>query len=485
MTQAEALQILKTGANVFLTGEPGAGKTYTINEFVRYLRQRGVEPAITASTGIAATHIGGMTIHSWSGIGIAKYLDKYLIDNVSSNQRIVKRILNSKVLIIDEVSMLGPETLSMVDAVCRDIRRSSDAFGGLQVVLVGDFFQLPPINSSSKFKEEELNLFSVEEEVKKPERFAYGSIAWERLKPVICYLTEQHRQDDQNYLALLSSIRRNSFSIDHHEQLESRKIEESGMPPDAPKLYTHNIDVDRVNDEMLKELPGRTETYLMHSHGPDGAVASLKKGCLSPEKLELKLGAAVMFTKNHAQGKYVNGTLGIVDSFTNPGKMPVIRTRANKWIEAEPAEWTVEENGKVRARLTQLPLRLAWAITVHKSQGMSMDEAVMDLSQVFEYGQGYVALSRVRRLSGLHLLGWNEKAFKVHPEVLEKDVEFRAESEAITKAFSKLTNDELTKMHENYLKACGGLKRDNRLADDAVGAEYIQPKKRRIKKNKK
>jgi len=145
MTQEEALAILKTGANVFLTGEPGAGKTHTINEYAAYLRSHGIEPSITASTGIAATHIGGMTIHSWSGIGIRNYLDKYELDKITTTEYLVKRIRRAKALVIDEVSMLGPETFSMVEAVCRDIRQNNDAFGGLQVILVGDFFQLPPI----------------------------------------------------------------------------------------------------------------------------------------------------------------------------------------------------------------------------------------------------------------------------------------------------------------------------------------------------
>jgi ATP-dependent exoDNAse (exonuclease V) alpha subunit len=149
MTQSEALTILKTGANVFLTGEPGAGKTHTINAYVAYLRMQGIEPAITASTGIAATHIGGMTIHSWAGIGIQHTLDKYALDKIASTEYVVKRILKNTVLIIDEISMLGPNTLSMVDAVCREVKQVQKPFGGMQVILVGDFFQLPPINKNN------------------------------------------------------------------------------------------------------------------------------------------------------------------------------------------------------------------------------------------------------------------------------------------------------------------------------------------------
>ena len=145
MTQLEALSIMKTGANIFLTGEPGSGKTYVINKYVQYLRECGIDPAVTASTGIAATHISGMTIHSWSGVGIKEKLDKYDLDKISSSQYIAKRVIRTNVLIIDEVSMLSSSTLSMVDAVAREIRHNSGAFGGLQVIFVGDFFQLPPV----------------------------------------------------------------------------------------------------------------------------------------------------------------------------------------------------------------------------------------------------------------------------------------------------------------------------------------------------
>ncbi|HCM43578.1 TPA: AAA family ATPase, partial [Candidatus Kaiserbacteria bacterium] len=143
MKQAEALAILKTGANVFLTGEPGSGKTHTINQYVAYLRSCGIEPAITASTGIAATHIGGYTIHSWSGIGVRRDLTNYDLDRIGQNRNVVRRVGNARILIIDEVSMLSAQTLAMVDAVCRELRRSGQPFGGLQTVLVGDFFQLP------------------------------------------------------------------------------------------------------------------------------------------------------------------------------------------------------------------------------------------------------------------------------------------------------------------------------------------------------
>jgi DNA replication protein DnaC len=137
MTQAQALTILKTGANIFLTGEPGSGKTHTINAYIAYLREHGVEPSVTASTGIAATHVGGMTIHSWSGIGIKRSLSGQDLEAMSEKESLVKRVRNAKVLIIDEISMLDAEILTMVDVVCRTLRHKEESFGGLQVILVG------------------------------------------------------------------------------------------------------------------------------------------------------------------------------------------------------------------------------------------------------------------------------------------------------------------------------------------------------------
>ncbi|MDD5050647.1 MAG: PIF1 family DEAD/DEAH box helicase [Candidatus Pacebacteria bacterium] len=475
MTQNEALKILKTGANIFLTGEPGSGKTHTINEYTRYLRQCGIEPAITASTGIAATHIGGMTIHSWSGIGIRKFLNEYDLDKIATSEYVTKRVRKAKVLVIDEVSMLSPETLSMVDVVCREVKGNTDAFGGMQVIFVGDFFQLPPVVKADI--ESESQLF--EEEA--PPRFAYGSPSWRNAKVLTCYLSEQYRQDDSDFLSLLSAIRQNTFGDAHKEHLEARKIGEKKISKDVPRLFSHNANVDLLNDQMLGALSEEPRVYLMTSSGKPFLVEALKKGCLSPEKLSLKIGASVMFTKNNPKEGFVNGTLGTVSGFESSSNFPIVALRNGKKIVVTPLEWSVEENGKVRAQISQLPLRLAWAITVHKSQGMSLDEAVMDLSQVFEYGQGYVALSRVRRLSGLHLLGWNAKTFQVHPEVLSKDESFRIASDEAAEIFGKISAAELDKMHDNFVKVSGGNRRKPKIGVSDVKGEKKTLEKMREK----
>jgi ATP-dependent exoDNAse (exonuclease V) alpha subunit len=451
MNQAQALNVLETGANVFLTGEPGSGKTYTINRYVEYLRSHGIEPAITASTGIAATHINGMTIHSWSGIGIKNRLSQSDVRAIAANDYVKKRVGRAKILIIDEISMLPPQTLQMVDMIVREVKKNHAPFGGMQVVLVGDFFQLPPVVRNSYNEESQENLFE-----NKPIRFAYDSPIFEQAEFVTCYIDEQYRQDDSELLSVLGKIRTNSFDDISLALIEQRKVDQANAPADAPKLYSHNIDVDEVNNRMLSKIPGTAQLFLMNTKGHEALIAVMKKGCLSPERLHLKVGASVMFTKNNQKEGFVNGTLGTVVDFNEETGLPIVKIRSGKKIEVAPSEWTVEEDGKIKGRLAQLPLRLAWAITVHKSQGISLDEAVIDLSKVFEFGQGYVALSRVRRLKGLYILGWNDVAFQVDSDVLKKDEGFRINSSGAEKVYQGFDKEELSKMKDDFIARCGG-----------------------------
>jgi len=442
MTQAEALAILKTGANVYLTGEPGSGKSYTIGTYVAYLREHGIEPAITASTGIAATHIHGMTIHSWSGIGIKENLSIYDIEALHEKDYIVKRLLKAKVLIIDEISMLSGNTFDMVNAVCKSIRQVPDKpFGGLQVICVGDFFQLPPI---IKKNTNSLELFE-------DNGFVFSSSAWRELKPLTCYLTEQHRQSDQEFTKTLGQIRSNRVDEETHGVIRTRIVKELTELPDATKLYSHNAHVDTVNNREIGKLSGKVKIYTMRTNGKETLTASLVKSCLSPEKLELKVGAKVMFTKNNPDKGFVNGTTGTILEFKYD--IPRVQLPGGMVIDVEPMDWSVQDQGKILASISQIPLRLAWAITIHKSQGMSLDAAIMDLSQVFEYGQGYVALSRVRTLNGLHVIGYNDRALQVHPRVQEEDVLFKEQSTEVGTQILKMDKAELEKIQHAYIKS--------------------------------
>ena len=453
MKQDEALQILKTGASAFLTGEPGSGKSYVASRFVGYLRRESIPVAVTASTGIAAAQLGGLTVHAWSGIGARSHITRSDMDAIAKSRRVTDRIKKTRVLIIDEVSMLSGQTLSAVSQVCQFVRKSNDPFGGLQTVFVGDFFQLPPVVRRDEHASAEME--SQDEEDRSP--FAYASRAWRNLDPAICYLTEQHRQTDSEFSLLLGAIRSNRFGQEHRDLLVSRKLKMDSLPGSITRLFTHNMDVDRINQAELVKLPGEIRSFLMTSMGDKLLADGLKRGCLSPERLDLKIGASVMFTKNDPEGRFVNGTLGVVTEFAREDGFPVVVTKGGSTVVARPAEWKVAEDEAFKAGIEQVPLRLAWAITVHKSQGMSLDAAVMDLSNAFEYGQGYVALSRVRSLGGLHLLGWNERALRVHPEALAKDGDFRRSSEEEQERLTATGSDKTEALHQAHLRDMKGL----------------------------
>jgi ATP-dependent DNA helicase PIF1 len=437
MIQAQALDILKTGGNVFLTGEPGAGKTYVINQYIAWLEAAGIKVAVTATTGIAATHIGGLTIHSWSGIGIRDYLTPYDLDKITSNEKVTKRIKNSTVLVIDEISMLDGAVLDMVEHVWRCARQTPAPFGGLQIIFVGDFFQLPPITKQGDQM-----------------RYAFESRAWQEARPLICYVTEQYRQEDELFLSLLKSLRSGEIEDEHFTLLSEQT--EIGYPDIEPtKLYTHNADVDAVNMEKLRSLSGPVRKFTMVGQGNKQLQQNLSKNCLSPELLELKEDAMVMCTKNNFEAGYVNGTLARVIGFDADG-LPIIKTTSGRNINMKRVTWEIRDENKLMAAIEQVPLRLAWAITVHKSQGMSLDAAEIDLSKAFLYGQGYVALSRVRSLQGLKMLGMSPTALRVDPKVIANDQKFHQESEMAETAFSEMEEDEVTKLHQNFVTACGG-----------------------------
>lgn len=402
MTQDKAITILKSGANVFLTGEPGAGKTYTISQFVEWLDEEKKDYAITASTGIAASHLDGSTIHSWAGLGIRRNLVKEQLEGIKRNTWLVEKMKPIKVLVIDEISMLDAVTLTDINNVLQAIHNNTKPFGGIQIVLVGDFFQLPPVG---KFGEEKL--------------FAFEAEAWIKADFKVCYLTEQHRQSDTVFLDILSSMRAGTVTDQHKEILNNCLMT---TKPDT-KLFTHNADVDALNKQELEKLPGKEKIYTMEQGGQDTLVETLKKSCLSPEKLVLKENAVVMFTRNNFNAGYVNGSIGKVIKITNSG--PVVKLLSGETVYPEIAKWSIRQRREEKAYIKQIPLRLAWAITVHKSQGMSLDSALVDLSSTFEFGQGYVAISRVRTLAGLHLKGINDKAFMMHPKVIAQDLLFR------------------------------------------------------------
>ncbi len=435
MLQSEALEILKMGKNVYLTGAAGSGKTYVLNSYIKYLKTHGVDVAVTASTGIAATHLGGTTIHSWSGLGVRSQLTDYDIDELMQRHYLYKRFEKTKVLIIDEISMLHHFRFDMIEWISRQMKRSELPFGGMQIIVCGDFFQLPPVTKND-----------IDQTF-----FAYKSHSWKDCKFTVCYLSEQHRQKDRTYLNILNEIRSNRVSNQTIKLLNSRLNKDPETLGEATRLYTHNIDVDVVNNKYLSLIDAEPKKFEMLKKGSRLLAETLAKTCLSPETLVLKVGARVMFTKNQPEGGYVNGTLGVVVEF-NSFNEPVVRTQSGMEFNVRPESWKIEEESKVKAEIIQLPLRLAWAITVHKSQGMSLDAMEVDLSKSFVSGMGYVALSRVRTLSGMKLLGLNDKALQIDPDIIVMDKKFQSESIAAQEKLKSISKSEIKAVQEEFLK---------------------------------
>jgi ATP-dependent DNA helicase PIF1 len=410
MRQKQALAIMTSGVNVFLTGAPGAGKTYVLNQFVGRAMRAGKRVAVTASTGIAATHLGGTTIHSWSGLGIRDALSSDDLQWLKGNDRLVKRYNSTDILVIDEVSMLHGARLDMVNQAAKLLRQNEAPFGGLQVILVGDLYQLPPINRNGEAVD-----------------FVHTSATWAELNPSICYITEQHRQSGHDgLLDLLEAMRAGTLSDEHRYIVGERMGKQPAEDAIVTRLYSHNLDVDAINQRHLNAIEYIGKTFRMTTKGGKARLEQLIKSVLAPEELVLKVGAEVMFVANNFAEGFVNGSRGQVVAFQ--GSTPVVALATGRTIYVEPHSWTLSEDGKVRAEVEQLPLRLAWAITIHKSQGMSLDAAEIDLSRAFTPGMGYVALSRVRTLDGLYLKGVNRMAFTMHPEIHNLDASLRRAS---------------------------------------------------------
>lgn len=420
MEQSLALEVMLQGESVLLTGPAGSGKTYVLNEFIRLAKKEGKHVSVTATTGLAATHLGGSTIHAWSGMGIHDDLPPKFFEHLSKARR--ETIQKTDVLIIDEISMLHDYRLDMVNEIAKKVRENDAPFGGIQVILCGDFFQLPPVNRSDG----------------KNGGFVVNSVVWGELDLSVCYLSEQHRQNDDAFLEILNALRAGDIRRRHAESLLGRVGAELTDATAVTELYVTNMNVDTINESRLRGIDGDEHTYIMQTTGSQNYVDTLKRSCLAQEVLVLKKGALVMCVRNSPDKKYANGSLGVVVDFEPLLGYPIVQLRSGKEITIGLETWELRDGDKKRASITQIPLRLAWAITVHKSQGMTLDAARIDLRKAFVEGMGYVALSRVKALDSLSLLGINNMALKVSRDALEIDELLRARSKADAKKFAPL-----------------------------------------------
>ena len=380
--------LVAAGENVFLTGAGGTGKTTLTRRMIARDPDRF---AVTASTGIAALNAGGFTLHRWSGMMLGprdgQSNDSYLTDLINDPRRSVRkgfeRIRSCQSLVIDEISMLNGRTLDFLDFMCRQLRQSDTPFGGIQVIATGDFLQLPPVNKTCNYD------------------WAFQSRAWQEANFRTVHLTEVKRQDDVEFVRSLSEFRFGVIGTTSANLLRPR----IARFPDADltRLFTHNVQVDKWNAYRLGEIDAEPTVFDAELTGPESQQQFLEKNLLTPRELVLKPTARVMFTVNSSEGGFVNGQTGVVADL---GSRRIIVESNGRLITVEPFTWNFDSKDKTSATFTQFPLRLSSAVTVHKAQGLTLDSAYIDVRAAREPGQAYVALSRVRTLSGLHLKSW-------------------------------------------------------------------------------
>ena len=405
--QNYAYNLMAQGKNIFLTGPGGVGKTALIKMFTKvYSKVKKI--AVTSTTGTSALLINGTTIHSYLGIGFGSERVEKLVDKIKSMPWLKKRWTSTDVLIIDEVSMMNPELFDKVEEIARIIRKNKFPFGGIQLILSGDFCQLPVVGST---------------------KFCFEADSWNFCVEETVYLTEIIRQGDKIFQDVLNNVRLGNINAKVMGILKQRKginlTNDFGIMP--TKLYSTNIDVDRINNNELDKLAEKDITfyeYEMDTHvnanvgNRAGVIEKFKKSCNAPEILQLCVGVQVMLLKNlDLANGLANGSRGVVIGFLQD--LPVVKFLNGEERIIDMEVWEVIENDKPILSAKQIPLKIAYAISIHKSQGCSLDFAEIDLSNIFEYGQAYVALSRVKSLQGLSIIGIDYNNICAHPKALE------------------------------------------------------------------
>lgn len=398
----------QAGGNCFLTGAGGTGKSTQLRQFIAECPRR---VSVTAPTGVAALNIGGITIHRFCGMLIGPaagqsnedYFAQLERDPRRSIQAGFNRVRRCEVLVIDEISMLPGRQLEFVEYLFRRLRRRDEPFGGCQVIATGDFLQLPPVRTSETERYD----------------WAFQSEAWQAASFRPFMLENVRRQDEAAFVRALLDFRVGRVVGDSARILQSRV--RSNPPSTMPRLFTHNIQVDKWNNFQLSELPGDEIVLEADQSGPELQRAFLVKNLLTPATLHLKPGALVMFTVNKTEpGQneplFVNGQIGMVEAVYSDAV--VVKTKTGAEIRVERFTWRYDQQDEDSASFSQFPLRLAWAMTIHKAQGLTLDSAYLDIRAAREPGQAYVAVSRVRSLAGLNFKEWF-KGVHVSPEAIE------------------------------------------------------------------
>jgi ATP-dependent DNA helicase PIF1 len=423
--QKRAVALVRKGENIFLTGPAGTGKSLTLEHIIKDAEELGEQVYVTATTGIAASHLGSVstsvrTFHSWAGIGLGKYPASSHAKFIRRNPVARERIVQTDLLIVDEVSMLDADFLAKVNDVVKIVRSKDPGtshladkpFGGIQLVFTGDFGQLPPVQKN-----------------RPTPRFLFEDPLWSQLVNETVVLSRVYRQKDKSFVDLLTRLRNNTVTNEDVARIRATVNNDLGDGTIKPTvLFCRNMDVDRMNMQELQKLEGKAYTFkcsefFMNEH----AKKDFGSGFNLPADLPLKVGAQVMLMKNdNPAAGLVNGSRGVVTAINlsgdNPDELDSIEV---KFLNGEVRTYerhtqeSKDESGAVVAWRKQFPFKLAWCMTVHKSQGMTIDLLEIDLRGAFEVAQAYVAISRGVGLDRMRVRNFTRECVKTSPTVLQ------------------------------------------------------------------
>lgn len=395
--QAYALERLQGDGNIFLTGEAGAGKSHVIREFRKNLDEKCF-PTL-ASTGAAAVLVGGRTFHSFFGLGIMEGGPEATLQRALGDKRVVRRLQNLEGFIVDEVSMLSADTLAVAERICQMARDDYRPWGGVKAIVVGDFAQLPPV---TRWGQQRV--------------WAFESEAWLRSEFESIYLRENHRTGEQDFLRTLNQVRMGEVNDETSEFLNSRLISEGEQAVFGTRLFPRVVQTQKYNEHRLQDLAGEAEEYESTYIGRASMVEKLRKLAPLPEVIELKKDAYVMIRTNDPKKRWVNGTTGYVRSMDADGLD--VELESGRMVTVEKTTFSMlDAEGEVVASVTNFPISLAYAITIHKAQGLTLSHLYVDLHNLWEPGHAYVALSRSTSAKGLNILRWDPASVKVDPKV--------------------------------------------------------------------
>ncbi|MFZ3231245.1 MAG: PIF1 family ATP-dependent DNA helicase [Pseudobdellovibrio sp.] len=394
--QQIALDLCRSGENIFLTGGAGSGKSYVVREFMKNIDSK--QMPILASTGAAAVLLGGRTFHSFFGLGIMEGGPDATYQRLMKDAKTLKRIRQVEGVIIDEISMIPGDALKIAELISQMAKESTLPWGGLRIIAVGDFGQLPPVTKTGQKRD-----------------WSFLTETWANSGFQNCSLNFNQRIQDGNFLKVLADVRDGKITDLARNFLQEHTKDHDEDHP-GTRLFPRRDQAELYNQKKLSEISEPEHIVDSIFIGEKRFVDMLSKSAPVPAQLKLKIGCRILFLKNDPQKRYVNGTRGTLVSYESDHL--IVKKEGGREVKVEKISFSLlDADGNAKASVIQFPVNLAYATTIHKSQGATLDELWCDLGSLWEPGHAYVALSRLRDPSGLHIVRWNARSFIVDPAV--------------------------------------------------------------------